>query len=271
MADKPWSTVFPAGGLDAPAQMPDLVNVADRTLIEQIHALRDGIIAMEGEVGSDLLEAHSIRDVLTLLTNPADVPPAVPSAYDDEFVGGLGGGWWWEFAGAPAAVVAPYSEDWGVGVEGLWMRFIQGGSSFATAHCLYKSSPATWTATIKVRGIGISNNDCWGIIAGQGAGNICILKRNEEATPLVAVDRYGPGLLSFLLQTHVCGRETYLRMRWDGTKFSFWCSRDGTGWALMGDVTPAWVPDKFGIFSWAYSPTGGERFSTTKFFRVTMP
>lgn len=66
MAIKDWTHVYPAN-LDSYTQMPVLVNGADKTRVSQIHAVRDALIQLETKVGSDNLEAGSLRSVVNNL------------------------------------------------------------------------------------------------------------------------------------------------------------------------------------------------------------
>lgn len=57
---KDWTTVYPTN-IDSYAQMPTLVNIADKTRVSQVLSMRDAVIHIEQIVGSDLIESGSIR------------------------------------------------------------------------------------------------------------------------------------------------------------------------------------------------------------------
>lgn len=91
MAIKEWTTIYPTG-LDAYAQMPTLVNGADRARVSQIQSLRDAVMNIEQIIGSNSIEAGSIRFRVGELENimpssgsgvPATTPLVIGQIYVD--------------------------------------------------------------------------------------------------------------------------------------------------------------------------------------------
>lgn len=286
MADKPWSTGFPAGR-DSVANMPDLANLSDAALDSHFQALRDALIQLEGLTGSDLLEAGSIRAVAALLSHP-DLPPAVPSAWDDEFddLAAFTANWTWVYGGAPTAVdaVSGFFEAHYVEDSKLYIKYIGeigGGATWQNqAHACVRNvlAPAgPWTVNCKLRSLGCDDPPRWGIFADDvvGTGIITHFHR-ERAADTVDVEVYQGAAWSTpanIGRFRYLSNEVYLRLKWDGADFWTYASVDGENWACHGKHTPVgWGANKrVGLFARSATGTHYERMVSFENFRLTEP
>lgn len=76
MALKTWSTQYPVG-LDTLTEQPTLVNGTDISDVSHIHSVRDAVQALQTEVGSDLLESGSLRQVIATKSEAPTVEAAI--------------------------------------------------------------------------------------------------------------------------------------------------------------------------------------------------
>lgn len=282
-----WTSQFPALGIDTPVQMPDTALTADPVFpsVSVAHAMRSALWQLQGLVGSDLLEAGSIRRRLSYLVNGGDIAPVSPSAWDDEFRGpGLDPKWSWARAGAPAGVSGIYSESWGVQNRNLYLITVADTEVWQTdAHCLAQLCPLVpWTASCKMLTYDATSDfpdpvSSGGLWIDDGTDTNILLRRyiKPDNTPSTSTiwREGGVWAASAFARGSIMPEYVYLRLQWTGTELISYSSPDGVRWVRDGNKTPvAWSPVRFGLFAFTGSNNAvGERLTTFKWFRVTTP
>lgn len=278
MADKEWTSIFPATGIDTTTQMPTLIDDQDTALSSQFNTVKNTLINLETLIGSDLLENGSIRQILNYAVNQGDTPPASPSAYDDEFDGAvLDPKWTWVHGGQPSATSGIFSEGWGVSDSRFWMRIIEDTAAYTSlvdAHAIAQNVPVgNWSVWTKMKFLNWGNYNNFGLFVDNGTDNLWVLHRWVYTTSWgLNVTAKNPGVSFDLFARAHFNDEAYLKITWNGTLFTFYAGVDGINWAVMGQITPAaWTPVRFGLYALSYSGSAAERYCSFEFFRVSQP
>lgn len=281
---KLWTSDFD-NKIDSILTMLDLVNTVDVSDQTQWNTLASITQKLEALIGSDAVEAGSLRDALLYYVgNVGDIPITPAFAESDEFddiatITGPGAKWSWIRGGAPSAVSGDYSEDWGVDEGSLWLRMINDTNVFWTdAHCLSQPCPliavpgdTPWTIACKMRFAVQGNYSNWGLFSDDGTDNNILLTRyvfNTSYEATTYLTRAGGGAWSGDVGLHRHNEDfAYLALRWDGTYLWPYTSLDGIDWVLKGRHTTGWNPQRFGIYGMSASVTVAERLVIFPWFR----
>lgn len=275
-----------------PADIDDDTTLPDQDLTGPVfpHAdcankLRDVLLDIEGKIGSKLLDSGSARNIVNYAAKSADLPPAVPSAYDCEMrsPAEFNSCFMWIRGGAPSGQEPPpndwFYETWGVSGGRLRVTLIRDNGNLLTGgHYASRACPGVpWSAWSKLRFFPIGSATCCGVWADDGTdNNVMIIRRIWYSGVIIGVcmDWYEGGWTNYQYKRY--GGAEYLKLQWDGSQFIGWFSPGGCGWARVGYHTPGgggWTPARFGLlFATVCSVADpGERQFTAKFFRVSTP
>jgi hypothetical protein len=199
-----------------------------------------------------------------------DASPVVPSAYDDEFLGTALGSAWTELDNN--SVLTPT-------VANGFLKYA--ATTHATVHVRghHRAAPveAEWSVWAKVNlaaGPPGASIHCGVFVAGDlitnptTAGLVTAFVAATSATAAAAgAQRWTDfDTLNTTYQTVSWAPWGYVRIGYDGTNFTYWCSNSGLEWWRMAAVAAPFVPVRVGVF--CLNSSGATTYHHIDFFRV---
>jgi hypothetical protein len=203
---------------------------------------------------------------------PIDVPPALPTVYDDEFTGTSIDAKWTQVNFRTNATTWTIGSGYLVATDvnqgndvfnGLMQSAPSGPweitASIATMSPVFQNY--TFPAGILVAG-GLTENDPVHslLFATWTGGDAHLVNQDATWTSVQNGNQF----------TAAHFGRGYVRCSWDGTSFSWSWSPDGLGWILLKSGPPGFTPAYFGIGSDVNVPGGaGNTMATYAWFRQT--